>query len=252
MDDLGVKKCYICGADGSDSVDHVPPKCLFAQKYRNKSLITVPAHKSCNSSFSKDDEYFRDNIIIAATMTSPAACELFDDKVIRTFQRKQAEGYRRRFIDQLSTVNIISPGGIYMRTLPIKMMEAERMDSVIARTCRGIYYRLKGNILPINCPVMVNMLKPEAIGIRHKLTGTSALKAVIPDMFEYIILTDNTDPQNNFFLLFFYCTFAFQVSTGTVAKHRMSVPRDLNKYEKLEGIHFTDETLWIPPGIGLV
>ncbi|MBN1186975.1 MAG: hypothetical protein JXB49_32155 [Bacteroidales bacterium] len=247
MTDIENKICYLCGKNGADSVDHIPPKALFHKRYRDSNLLTVPAHSGCNNSCSKNDEYFRDNLVIAASSVSSAAKELFNDKIVRAFMRKEAAGYRKMFVDQMSTVNILNSTGISKESLPIKVMDCDRINSVVNRTCRGIYYHTHSSVLKLDCPVNVDMAKPEAINIRHKLNGTPILKVIIPEVFEYTYLVDKNDLESNSFFLFFYNCFTFHVSTGKICS---KIPRveSKQKYSKLEGITFTNDTLWSPPG----
>ena len=49
--------CVYCGSFGPLHMDHVPPENLF-EPLAGSNLITVPCCKSCNSSASKDDQYF--------------------------------------------------------------------------------------------------------------------------------------------------------------------------------------------------
>jgi hypothetical protein len=60
MSDIENGVCYLCGNEGVDSRDHVPPKAVLPKKYRSEGedLITVPAHQRCNREWKNDDEYF--------------------------------------------------------------------------------------------------------------------------------------------------------------------------------------------------
>jgi hypothetical protein len=50
--------CIYCRERPGDSGEHVPSKGLFRKPYP-PNLWTVPACRLCNTSFSKDEEYFR-------------------------------------------------------------------------------------------------------------------------------------------------------------------------------------------------
>lgn len=50
--------CIYCGREGPLTLDHIPPRALFAEP-RPADLITVPSCQPCNVGFSKDDEYLR-------------------------------------------------------------------------------------------------------------------------------------------------------------------------------------------------
>src|SRR5438128_12449953 len=54
-------QCMFCGGDeslGLMNKEHFVPRALWAGK-RPPGTITVPAHLSCNQSFSDDNDYFR-------------------------------------------------------------------------------------------------------------------------------------------------------------------------------------------------
>lgn len=240
------KICFICGKGESDSVDHIPPKGLFHSKYRNNNLITVPAHSKCNMSFAKDDEYFRDNIVLSACAVNKKAQELFDDKIIRAFQREQADAYRKMHISQLSNVEIRSPSGLFLKDMPIKIVDLKRTDNVIARICRGLYYHRTKNILSLDCEIKVDMLKPEAIEIRNKCKPI--LQEIVPDIFEFIFIPCKEDKDINTIVLFFYNCFTFYCTTGKLAATQNNKKEKEKSYNKLEGIQFSDDTLWFPPG----
>jgi hypothetical protein len=240
--------CFICGKEGSDTVDHIPPKGIFHPKYRNNNLITVPAHRNCNKKFEKDDEYFRDNIVLASCEVNKKAQELFDDKIIHAYQNKKAQGYRRMQVKQLNSVEVHTPTGLYVKTLPIKIFETKRIDAVISRICRGLYYHRFKFILPIKCKIQVDLLKPEAIDLRTRLIGKRQFQVVVPDIFEYVFIGCNENPETNLFFLFFYNCFTFHITTGQIAEEVSKKKLDTKSYDKLEGIRFTEDTLWIPPG----
>ena len=61
--------CYLCGLDllFNSSKDHVPPLQFFAKEIRKKhnldKLVTLPAHRKCNTQYSSDEQYFVNTII---------------------------------------------------------------------------------------------------------------------------------------------------------------------------------------------
>ena len=56
--------CLYCGVPGELTNDHVPPKNLFP-KPRPNILVEVRACLACNGGASKDDEYFRQCLVLA-------------------------------------------------------------------------------------------------------------------------------------------------------------------------------------------
>jgi hypothetical protein len=82
-------ECYLCGATEDLTRDHVPPANLFPEP-RPNNLITVPCCRSCNQSYSLDDEAMR--VWLAAAATRSASGEqIWRERVVgRTFRRSPA------------------------------------------------------------------------------------------------------------------------------------------------------------------
>jgi 5-methylcytosine-specific restriction endonuclease McrA len=70
--------CIYCGAAEDLTVDHVPPKNLFP-KPRPSDLITVPACRTCNKSYERDDDYFRLAMTVLGE-ANPVAGQLWREK----------------------------------------------------------------------------------------------------------------------------------------------------------------------------
>jgi len=162
LTDYDKKVCFICGSEGADTVDHVPPKNIFLKRDKNigKDLITVPAHKNCNKLFEKDDEYFRYCLSIPAYWESKQARELWETKMKNQLHRSQSEGFRKYLLNNFLKSEIQTPSGIFLGKADLAMLDVKRMDRVLGRITRGIYYKINQNILPINTSVEVHMLHP--------------------------------------------------------------------------------------------
>ena len=78
--------CVFCGSFG-DTRDHVPSKALLAKPYPN-DLPVVPACKSCNKSFSVDEEYV--SCFIDCVMSGSTECNSsINDRTRRAFERNK-------------------------------------------------------------------------------------------------------------------------------------------------------------------
>lgn len=77
--------CIYCGSGKNLTRDHVPPKGLIRRPYPN-NLCTVPACKTCNLHFSKDEEYFR-LIIIGLFCHTKEGDHLFEGPISRSMDR---------------------------------------------------------------------------------------------------------------------------------------------------------------------
>ncbi|MEO7432226.1 MAG: hypothetical protein ABIR62_09395 [Dokdonella sp.] len=83
--------CYMCGAAATSS-EHAPPKCFFPEANLTghdlrRNLITVPSCDLHNAAKSKDDEYLRAIILLAAGASSEVAKAHFFDKLLRAVKR---------------------------------------------------------------------------------------------------------------------------------------------------------------------
>ena len=131
------KNCIYCGKP-TTSKDHVPPKCFFPKPVP-KNLITVPACFDCNESFSADENYTR--IILASAKISDqpgsSAEKIWNQKVQRSLQKNSKvlkEIYISfRFVD-------IYHGPIYLGKRPAFPCDRKRIDRIIGKIVKGLFY----------------------------------------------------------------------------------------------------------------
>lgn len=133
------KNCIFCNKT-ADTREHIPAKNIF--KNSNKqSLITVPSCKDCNSSFQKDDDFFRQFFTGFLVDKSSAARQLFNSEVTRSIMRKPALGYQ--MFKQMKLVDAYTPSGLYMgkRTVyKISDTDKNRVNRVVEKIIKGLFY----------------------------------------------------------------------------------------------------------------
>lgn len=145
----GKKKevCIYCGNEPGSTRDHIPPKGLFDSP-RPNNLITVPCCKNCRSVQSMDDEYF---ITIVATSGGsqyhPAAIKIWEDKIKRSLMNSRKIGFMKGIKETLVPVELQSDSGIYYGKSVAFNYNKSRIDSVIKRIVKGMYYTLSHNRL---------------------------------------------------------------------------------------------------------
>ncbi len=137
--------------DGSDSVDHVPPKGIFLKQFHS-TLPQVPAHKKCNSDLSNEDTYLRDCLTLIS-YNSSTANEVLSTTVRRSFQRPQAKNYRDFFLSQESKILPPQEGMINFH------IDANRTQEQMKRIARGLFYFIQKQPMSLNVNLIANMIE---------------------------------------------------------------------------------------------
>jgi hypothetical protein len=129
--------CAYCGA-AATTRDHIPPVKLFPRP-RSSDLVTVPACESCNNDASVNNEYF----VWAVTMNVKSGSE--SERVVQQRLAEPVTARRRRTIEQLKRsmrpVDVMSPGGVYLGQAMGYDADRPRLNAVIERCVRGLYFR---------------------------------------------------------------------------------------------------------------
>lgn len=141
-----IGECTYCGARGTVTSDHVPPKGLFA-KPRPK-LITVPSCDRCNRGASTDDEYFRVMLNFHDTAGDHPDARGVRATVFRALDRPDSGGLRHRIAKATRQVDVLSSSGIYIGRRLGFDVDLVRLDRVVARVLKGLYFKEKGQRLP--------------------------------------------------------------------------------------------------------
>jgi hypothetical protein len=220
--------CYMCGKPEADSADHIPPKSLFP-KDKRKDLITIPAHVDCHHTFSKDDEYFRNSLNFLAFWTSKDARRLWKDKVLPSLKRPQAKGLAQSVIGNIidiKPVALTDLSGLDVVSSKAIEFDRERINRVVSRIARGLYFKCSGIILQPNSPIECDLNIPELRYERQHEEVKQEFTNVGDDIFRYLgphTLNDNS--QVWFWFVFYDCVnFISIIETASVvseggAKH---------------------------------
>src|SRR5690349_8365541 len=104
------KICYLCGASGADTKDHVPPKCLLPKSGARR--LTIPAHKNCNARYALDEEYFRD-LIAPTALDYPDGNDIYFSTQ-RAWQKPQGRRRLRMFLKNAVPLHLRSEAGLYL------------------------------------------------------------------------------------------------------------------------------------------
>ena len=142
------KICYLCGKQLKEDgdVDHIPPKQFFGKELRknhNPDLLTLPTHKTCNSSFQHDEDYFVTSLL-PLYQDSYSGSSVYDDVKKRFDEGKKVPLVYKMFNEfDESPSGLILPGG-----KALKRFDGKRISRVVWKIVRGLYYIEKNLILP--------------------------------------------------------------------------------------------------------
>lgn len=207
--------CTYCD-NSATTKDHVPPKLLFA-KPRPK-LITVPACRACNISASIDDEYFRAGLVFEGVQTENSDALLVETDVIRSLKRFEARGFRNAVISNMREVECISPSGIYLGNAHELGIDPRRLNRVIERITRGLFFHHTGRRLPLDCRVSAftsRLLSQSKIATILSLIGDldSTVYTVGNQTFCYRFSLARDQENSSFWVFSVYGAFSFSAIT---------------------------------------
>ena len=166
------RQCYLCGAVENLTRDHIPPKSFFLSP-RPSNLITVPCCRSCNASYSMDDEATR--VWFSSQLgVSRAGDWILQNKVIPGII-KSSPAFRNTLLASMKDIRILTEDG---------EIEAIRLTVPFARVERFIIRITKG-LLTHYFPDY-NYSK-DRFRVAHIPPRTDALEKIRPirDMLEY-------------------------------------------------------------------
>ncbi len=142
------EKCYLCGRllCAPTSVDHVPPKQLFAPAIREAhdlQLLTIPVHADCNKAYQYDEDYFVHTLMPFAPK-SYAGRAIYND-VLQKFRGGRKVGLTRGVLEEFEPM----PSGLILPAdKVVKRFQGERISRIAWKIVRGLYFHHHGITLP--------------------------------------------------------------------------------------------------------
>jgi hypothetical protein len=151
-----------CGKDesaGPMDVEHFVPRGLWDGPRPDKT-ITLPAHVSCNSMHSADNEYFRDVLAVDAGAGNHVEVQKLQvGKLRRKLEKKP--GSMLKSLDKLGLRPVITPAGLYLGDAPSFTVDWPRIVRVLQNVVRGIYYKVQGKPLSTTATISIVQSNPK-------------------------------------------------------------------------------------------
>jgi len=208
------RECYLCGAPATTE-DHVPPQGMFP-KPRPHNLIKVPACGPCNNGRSLDDEYFR-LVVAALSDDSPQSMVLLHQRILP--RAREHPALIVRFLNGRRMVPAKNPGRIPIGRRPEVKIELPRIQAVIDKIVRGLFFKHTGRRLGEDSLVEDFLFKPAFTELgQAKIINLPLFLVGDGTVFSYRYeLPDSTGCESAWFLMFYNDTSLFVATTTSLA-----------------------------------
>ncbi len=201
--------CAYCGTVGDVTADHVFSRGLFPETYiRKPNVLIVPACSTCNNGFSADEEHFRVFLINLSAEYSKEADDILFSKIKRSIEKAPGKGHN--ILANMELVNLFDPEGNFLgekTKIHISEDDWRRHHRVLDKYIKGLFFALKGRVIPSNYRLRHILAKPEKL---------AQFAAQIPnynlDEKEIVVYGSNFIPNSDtsIWLTVFYDQVAFQ------------------------------------------
>ena len=164
-------------------------------------LITVPACDSCNSKTKLNDEYFR-WLVVTGSVEDEHAQKLIKDRIVPKFQRRPA--LLHKIMKGATHFGVHSEEVYILGKQPPFHFDRFRIQIVIDKIVRGLYFRELGTMLPKDTVVINFILNPIFEDEMKNVICSLPLNDIGSGIFSYRYWADDTIPEESFWLLMFF------------------------------------------------
>ena len=136
-------RCVYCGdpfgGDTKRTYDHIPPKSLIPARLK-KNLLTVPCCSGCQEGTAKDDDWFRDMLVLDKRTPDSIRNEL-EPKIHRSWEDSVEKKLSRT--SRITKEAAVTTSGLLIPQLIINP-DHFRLGRVISRILKALLYVEKG------------------------------------------------------------------------------------------------------------
>ena len=179
---------------------------------RPTDLITVPACCACNNKTKLDDEYFR-LVVAAGSQDSPHSTTLLHQRIIPRMRKTPA--LIIDFMKSIRRVDVHSVGGIYLGQAPEFSFNRSRIQVVIDKIVRGLFFKHTKRRLATDYVVADFHYKPPIQeSSQEAITRLPLFTVGDGSVFSYCFcLSDVAKSESYWFLMFYNDTSLFVTQT---------------------------------------
>ncbi len=170
-------ECVYCGQTRPLTEDHIPPQCLFGPP-RPGDLIRVPSCTECNGGASKDDEYFRTVMVLKNGAGSHPRGRGRPRRRLPGSRERAGTRVQAAHRRQCPTVNLRTPAGLYVGPGATLDVDLARLDRVVARVTRALFWHHYGRRLPDG--ILMRVFSEGGLRDLHDADRAKVLATVIP------------------------------------------------------------------------
>jgi hypothetical protein len=194
-------------------MDHIPPRCLFSRPLPS-NLITVPACTKCHGEMSKDDEYLRVALQMREGIEEHPDVIKSRPTLLRSLEKPEAVGMRKSLLASILVAEQCTPSGIFIKNGLAMKTRMDRVDRVVARIVRGLFYKHKGYVVPSGYDVVagseetVDKSPPDLRtalyeGVLNPMLATAPVR-IGEGVFSFRLGFEPRDPNITCWILVFY------------------------------------------------
>jgi hypothetical protein len=220
--------CAYCGENPATTDDHVVPRCFFAEKHRNNTIVNiiVPACDECNKKFSLDEEYVLSVIVPSLECGEhPEAKELLeeDSPIMRGFKR--GRGPLPRILSNSEPIFIMMHS-LLLPTLKMKV-DTARFNNVMDKIVKGLYFHIKKERFPdnLNNDIFIVPIDVAIKSLNGKLKTHGQVLG--NDVFRFYCLMAGDPPIMMVWLMSFYAGLC--VACVSLEEQNATFMKQLNK-----------------------
>jgi hypothetical protein len=223
--------CAYCAKTGTKregNREHFVPRGVWGGGRPNRTL-TVWAHTECNSSYSQDDEYFRDALIFMnGSQEHPEAQRVLAGPLSRVMDERPTV-----FINHLRAISpaeVRTHSGLFAGHSLAFPLDMPRFYRVLRKIVLGLYFCKFGKPLPPDHAVLLAWDNRQTSAVMSDIFPyMQPIEDFGDDVFRYTWFAQPSDDRLTFWWLGFYEAFGFFAVTRPIR-------RELGEVQSYQGV----------------